>query len=213
MSARQFLLEVRDRAPGGFEQHEQVVYEVRGFVDHRLAVLRYGLDHRLHGLLADLLGDLVHTAREKFRGVGAFGHFGVPAADDALQVADEPFRFGQGRSETAFRPRMAGRAVGDDPYEQRVVVAVRRHGNDVEPVAARLALRPKAAARAAVKGDASFGEAFLVGFAVHVAQHEHLQGAVVLNDGGNEPVGELFGIEFRKGFRCDFHVFPVLFIV
>ena len=203
--ARQLFFEVGDRASGGFEQHEQVVDEVRSLVDHRLAVLGHGLDDGLHSLLADLLRDLVHAAVEELRGVGAFGHLGVTSPDDALQVADETFGFGHGLSEAGFRPRVAGRAVGDDADEQRVAVAVGGHRHDVEPVAAGLALGPETLARAAVKRDAAFGEAFFIGFAVHVAQHEDLEGAVVLNDGGDESAGEFCGVERRKRFSFDFH--------
>ena len=77
--------------------------------------------------------------------------------------------------------------------------------DDVEPVAAGFALRPEALPRAAVKGDASLGEALFVGFAVHVAEHQHLQGAVVLHDGGDQPVGLLADGEFLKGNGFDFH--------
>ena len=49
------------------------------------------------------------------------------------------------------------------------------------------------------------GEAFFIGFAVHVAQHEDLEGAVVLNDGGDESAGEFCGVERRKRFSFDFH--------
>ena len=171
----------------------------------RLAVLGHGLDDGLHSLLADLLRDLVHAAVEELRGVGAFGHLGVTSPDDALQVADETFGFGHGLSEAGFRPRVAGRAVGDDADEQRVAVAVGGHRHDVEPVAAGLALGPETLARAAVKRDAAFGEAFFIGFAVHVAQHEDLEGAVVLNDGGDESAGEFCGVERRKRFSFDFH--------
>lgn len=199
------LFEVGDRASGGFEQHEQVVDEVRGFVDHRLAVLGHGLDDGLHGLFADLLRDLVHAAVEEFGGVGAFGHLGMTAPDDALKVADEAFGLGHGLPEAGFRACVAGRAVGDDADEQRVVIAVGGHRHDVEPVAAGLALGPQALARTAVKGDAAFGEALFIGFAVHVAQHEDLEGAVVLDDGGDEPAGEFLGVERRKRFCFDFH--------
>ena len=138
---------------------------------------------------ADLLGDLVHPAREELRGVGALGHLGVASLDDALQVADEAFGLGHGLSEAGFRSGVAGGAVGDDPHEERVGIAVGGHRNDVEPVAAGLALGPEALPRTAVEGDAPFGEALFVGLAVHVAQHQHRQGAGILDDGGNEAVG------------------------
>ena len=201
----QLFFEVGDRAAGRFEQHQQVVYEVRRFVNHRLAVTRHGFDHGFDGLFADFLRDFVHAAVEQPAGVRSFGHLGVPAPNHALEVADEAFGFGRGPREAALGARVAGRAVGDDADQERVVVAVGRDRNDVEIVAAGLALGPETAPRAAVEGDAPFCEAFFVGFAVHVAEHQHLQGAVVLYDGGNQPVGLFCGVEFRKGFCFDFH--------
>ena len=197
--------EVGDRTPRGFEQDEQVVDQIGGFVDHRLAVAGDGLDDRLDGLLADLLGDLVHAVREEPRRVGAFGHRGVALADDGLQAADEPLGFGNGLAEAALRSRVAGGAVGNGADQQCVAVAVGRHRDDVEPVAAGFAFRPEALPRAAVKGDAPLGEALFVGFAVHVAEHQHLQGAVVLHDGGDQSVGLLADGEFLKGNGFDFH--------
>ena len=66
----------------------------------------------------------------------------MPAPDHALEVADEPFGFGCGPRETALGACVAGRAVGDDADQERVVVAVGRDRNDVEIVAAGLALGP-----------------------------------------------------------------------
>lgn len=152
----QLFFEVGDRAAGRFEQHQQVVYEVRRFVNHRLAVARHGFDNRFHSLFAHFLCDLVHAALEEFARVGALGHLGVSPLDDALQIADEAFRPGRGPVEAARRSGVAGRAVGDGTYEERVVVAVGRDRYDVEVVAARFAFCPEAAARAAVKGDAAF---------------------------------------------------------
>ena len=147
---------VGDRASGGFEQHQQVVYQVGGFVDHRFAVACHGFDHGFHSLFTHFLCDLVHAAVEEFARVGALGHLGVSPLDDALQIADEAFRPGRGPVEAARRSGVAGRAVGDGTYEERVVVAVGRDRYDVEVVAARFAFCPEAAARAAVKGDAAF---------------------------------------------------------
>ena len=90
-------------------------------------------------------------------------------------------------------------------YEERVVVAVGGDRYDVEVVAARFAFCPEAAARAAVKGDAAFGKALFVSLPVHVAEHQHPQGARVLYDGGDQSVGLLRGVERLEGFCCDFH--------
>ena len=38
------------------------------------------------------------------------------------------------------------------------------------------------------------GYGFFIGFGVHVAEHEYLAGAVVLNNGRNQPVGVFLGV-------------------
>ena len=148
---------------------------------------------------------ILFTPRVKSRAVGAFGHRGVALADDGLQAADEPFGFGDGLAEAALRSRVAGGAVGNGADQQRVAVAVDRHRDDVEPVAAGFAPSSRGTDACGCKGDAPLGKALFVGFAVHVAEHQHLQGAVVLHDGGDQSVGLLADGEFLKGNGFDFH--------
>ena len=206
MAARQLLFEIGDRAAGRFQQHEQMVDQIRRLVNHRAAIARHRFNNRFDGLLAHFLRDLVHAGIEEFRRIGAFGHRGVTAADDRLQITDEPLGLRHGRTETALRARMAGRAVRNHTDQQRIGIAVNGHRDDFEPVAARLALRPETLPRAAVEGHAPFGKALFISLAVHVSEHQHLQGPVVLNDGRHESVGLLLDGEFGKGFCFDFHV-------
>ena len=61
----------------------------------------------------------------------------------------------------------------------------------MEEVAAGLALGPERLAAARPEGHAAFGGAFLERLFVHVAQHQHLEGAVVLDDDREETVAGL----------------------
>jgi len=79
-------------------------------------------------------------------------------------------------------------AGGVDTDEEGVLIAVQFDADYVEEVAAGLALGPQALAGAGVEGDTTLGHGLLIGFGVHVAQHEHLPGVGILDDGGDEAV-------------------------
>lgn len=72
--------------------------------------------------------------------------------------------------------------------EQGVSVAVNGDGLDVLGVAAGVAFAPVFLAGAGPEGDAAAGEGAVQGFVIHPAEHEHVFGVVLLNDGGEEAV-------------------------
>ena len=79
-------------------------------------------------------------------------------------------------------------ALDGNPEEQRVVVAVGRGGDDAQAVAAGFALHPQLLAGAAPEGDEAGLQGFGVADWVEKAQHQHLAGARILHDAGNEAV-------------------------
>ena len=93
--------------------------------------------------------------------------------------------------EAARRAAVAGRAVGIDEHEERVAVAVRADVDEVQPVAARLALGPEAALGAGPERDLLRLEGLFKRLGVHAAEHEHPARAGVLHDGRNQSAGLL----------------------
>ena len=65
----------------------------------------------------------------------------------------------------------------------------------MQKIAGRFAFCPEPLFAPAKERDDAFGLGFLVGFLVHVAQHQHLAGLVVLNNNGNQPIGGFIEID------------------
>src|SRR3546814_20871842 len=82
---------------------------------------------------------------------------------------------------------MAGRTCWLRRDEQGVPIAIGTNVLHAKPVTARLALLPEPVLRAAVEGDQAGATGLLKGCIVHIAQHQHLTGIDVLDDGGDQP--------------------------
>ena len=92
-------------------------------------------------------------------------------------------------SKQDVRPGVAGRALLDDPHQQRVAVAVEADRAHPLAVAGGLALDPVGLAAAApVRGPAG-GQGAVQRLVVHPAEHEHPSVAVVLHDRGHQAGG------------------------
>ena len=91
--------------------------------------------------------------------------------------------------EAGVRAGVAGRAGLVDGEQHRVAVAVEPDLDDALGVAGGLALDPVLLARAAPVGPPPGRQGAVQRLVVHPAQHQHLTGAVLLHDGGDEPVG------------------------
>ena len=105
-------------------------------------------------------------------------------------------------AEAAVAAGVAGRAARGGEDQQGVAVAIGADVDEVEEIAAGLALAPRAAARAAVEGDEAVGDRRVERGAVHVAEHPHFAGGGVLDDGGDEAVHlgpvERVGVDHRR---------------
>lgn len=196
MAPGQLALDVLDAESHLLEEDKEVIYEVGRLVGEAVAVAVHGLDHRLDGFLADLLGYLLDALDEETRGVGAFGHLAVALADEAGQGADEALVLG--RVEAGGRAPVAGGTCGQCLDKQGIGVAVGIGIDDAEEVAAGLALRPKAPARAAVEDDAAFAHGLVESRFVHVAQHEDFERHGILHDDGQQAVGALRKVEIGE---------------
>src|SRR5689334_18789904 len=84
--------------------------------------------------------------------------------------------------EAGARAGVAGRADLLDRDEQRVRVAVEGGGAHVLHVARGVALAPVLLSRAGPEGHSALGERAPHGLPVHPAEHEHLAGALLLDD-------------------------------
>ena len=95
-----------------------------------------------------------------------------------------------GRGEATDRAFVADQAVAldHDAKQQRVVVAVGGGGDDAQAVAAGFALHPQLLAGAAPEGDEAGFQGFGVADGVEKAQHQHLAGARILHDAGDQAV-------------------------
>ena len=79
--------------------------------------------------------------------------------------------------------QVAGGALGAGGHQQAVVVAVAVQVLQVQDIAGGLAFLPEAGARSAVKVHQAGFYGAVQGLLVHVAEHQHLAGAVVLDYG------------------------------
>ena len=77
MSLQKFALYFGEGYVHLFEENEQVVDQVGGFVDETVAVAVNSLDGRLDSLLSHFLGDFLNAFDKELCGVGIFRHFGV----------------------------------------------------------------------------------------------------------------------------------------
>src|SRR5271165_5141539 len=88
--------------------------------------------------------------------------------------------------------------------QQRIVVAVRRRGNNAQAVTAGFALHPQLLARTAPESDEPGFQRFGVADGVEKAQHKHLAGGRILNDSRQQAVHF-----FKVNLRCVFaHFHP-----
>ena len=83
-----------------------------------------------------------------------------------------------------------------DLQPERVLIAIDAQFNHALDVAGTLALFPQCFARAAVVPGLAACDGIAQGLGVHVRDHQHVAGAGVGGDRGDQPVGAEFG---RKG--------------
>src|SRR5207302_7705308 len=169
----------------GFEQHQEMIEQVRRLAREARPVLAGGGDHRLDRFFADLLGDLGHAFLEQPRRVGARGFVAGALGDRA----GEPRERTAGRlAEAGGRARVTGRPLLTHDVQHRVAIAVHADVFDGLRVTRCRALLPQLAARAAaVVGLAGRARPFQ-GLAVGVRHHQHLPGQRTLRDDGDESV-------------------------
>ena len=183
----EFFDDLLDAEALGGEQHDEVIEHVGGLVDEAFVGAVAGLEAGFECFLAHFLGHAVDAIAEEAGGVGAFGHFLVALVDEVLQLGEEEERAGfVGLSPAGICAGVADRAMRCSLNEEGIVVAIDLDADDIEVVTAGFALGPEALAAAAVEAHAAGFLSSGVGFGIHVAQHEHLAGGRVLNDGGHQ---------------------------
>ncbi len=176
-----------------FEEDEQVIDEVGGFIDEAVAIAVNGLYGRFNGLLSHFLGYFFHAFDKELGGVGIFRHLGMTLLYEARQRADETV-LGRG-VEACLRAAMACRADRDCLNQQRVAVAVGIHILHFKEMPRGLPFCPKFATCAAEECDAALGHRLFKSLLVHVAEHKHFEGHGILYDDGQQTVGTFIEIE------------------
>src|SRR2546429_151277 len=169
----------------GFEQHDEMIQQVRRLAREARPVLGGGGDHCLDRLLADLLGDLGHPVSEKPRRVGprrlVAGAFG--------DRAGEPREGAAGRlAEAGGGARVTGRSLLAHDVQYRVAIAVHADVLDGLRVSGGRAFLPQLAARAAAVVGLAGRARPLQGLAVGVRHHQHLARERALRDDGDESI-------------------------
>src|SRR5258708_3589266 len=86
-----------------------------------------------------------------------------------------------------------------DANQQRIRIAIHEQLADPQHVAARFAFFPKLVSRAAEKHSFSGALGLGEGLRIHEAEHQHLAGALVLDDGRHQPAAFL---------KVDLHALP-----
>ena len=182
-----FFDDLLDAEALGGEQHNEVVEHVGCLVDEAIVCAVAGLKAGFESLLAHLLGHAVDAIAKEAGGVGSLGHFLVALVDEVLQLGEEEERADfVGLAPAGIGTGVADGAVGGGLNEEGIVVAIDLDADHIEVVTAGFALGPEALAAAAVEAHAACFLSSGVGFGIHVAQHEHLAGGRVLNDGGHQ---------------------------
>ena len=169
-----------------------MVDEVRGLIDHPLIISLDGFDDSLHRFLTHFLGHSWRTCLEKRGCVGLLRHLLMAAFDNSLQFTDETLAFRNGIPPACLGTRVAGRSVRNCTDKKGILVAVDGQRHKVKIIPAGLSLCPDLSLRTAPEGHEarflSLGESL----GIHVAEHQHLKGVLILNDGRNQPVSTLF---------------------
>src|SRR5919112_1599058 len=113
------------------------------------------------------------------------------AANASRLGAVSPSRTGdlQRAVEAGALAGVAGRALLVDEDQQRVAVAVQPDVADPLAVTGGLALDPVLPPRAAPEGRPPGRQRPVQRLVIHPAHHEHLEAVVLLDHGGEEPVG------------------------
>ena len=148
-----------------------------------------GFDNGLQGFLADLLGNLVDALVKQTGGVRTLGHLVLATVDERLQLTQKQQRIAL----IVFAPAGVGtcvarRTYGIHAHQQGVVVAVYLHVHEIQEVTAGLSLGPQRLTRTAPEGDVTSLNGLAVGFLVHEAQHQHVPGRGILDDGWHQTV-------------------------
>lgn len=170
------------------QQHQQVIDQIRSFVDQLFAIVDRGGQRGFHAFLPDLLRDALGAAGVQAGGVRAVRAGVLALRQQLLQLIEERPVAG-GRVEATAVAEVAGRADRVGQYQQRVVIAVRRDADHLEEVAGAFTLGPQALLGAREEGDVA---ALLGGrqrFRRHITQHQHFAGNGVLHDGRHQAVG------------------------
>ncbi len=81
---------------------------------------------------------------------------------------------------------MAYRADRMDLNQKSIFITILLHGDEVEEISARLALRPEALSRAAVESHLTRLNRLLQSLLIHETQHQHHTGIGVLYDCRNQ---------------------------
>src|SRR5256884_1538020 len=169
----------------GFEQHDEMIQQVRRLAREARPVLGGGGDHCLDRLLADLLGDLGHPVSEEPRRVGprrlVAGALGDRAGEPREGAAARLAEAGGGA-------RVTGRSLLAHDVQYRVAIAVHADVFDGLRVPGGRALLPQLAARAAAVVGLAGRARPLQGLAVGVRHHQHLARERALRDDGDESI-------------------------
>ena len=198
MAFLEFLSHLLDAQTFGGEQHFEVEEHVGCFVEQAVVGAVRGFDYGFKRLFAHLLCHAVEPISEEGGRVRAFGHIAVALFHDILKFREEE----EGIALVLFTPTrvrscVAGRSVGNNLYEEGVVVAIFGNADEFKVVAALFTLCPQALARTTEECNAPRLERFIVRFLVHIAKHEHVACRAVLDNSRNESA-LFFKIDHRE---------------
>lgn len=84
---------------------------------------------------------------------------------------------------------MARLAYLVDADQERVAIAVEAHGFDILGMSRGITLAPVCPPRTRIKRDASGGEGAMQCLVIHPAEHQHVAGVMLLDDGWHQKVG------------------------
>ena len=135
-------LDIRDTDAHLLHQHQKMINEVGTLIDKAVTISVHSLDYALAGLFNDFFTYGLRSLYEKFGGIRPLRHLLMALADHITQFADKAL--GVRRVKTACGAPVTGGSVRNGLDEQSVTVAILEHLDDVQAIAAGLALGPKA---------------------------------------------------------------------
>src|SRR5579871_1351262 len=188
--------------PAGFQQHEQVIEQIGGFVGQRCR-LRACRQRRFDRFLAHFLCNARNAFREQPRRIAVCAGCHPPRVNDAREIRERRQTGTLVVAETRLHAKMARRTFGLGKNQQRIAIAIPPYAFETQDVSRRLAFLPEPLLAAAEECHEAGFERFVQRLPADITQHQHAERARILHDRRDE-TALLVPVD-RTGIEQDLH--------